>query len=125
MRSALLLLLTTLLSCTPPVRDRPSLYADVAVPTCTPRRASAPVVGKAINANVFAPATDGLSDSERVVRAFEALDDLGVDTIRVDFAWRYIEQQPDVFSWDVIDEIVAAAHARDITVLAILGYAPD
>ncbi len=50
---------------------------------------------------------------------------LGVSWSREDLAWNSIEPQRGVFNWTRFDETVAAAKARGITILPIVGYAPS
>lgn len=48
----------------------------------------------------------------------------GIGWVRVDFVWAVVEPEPGVERWRVYDELVAAARARDLHVLALIGYTP-
>ncbi len=44
--------------------------------------------------------------------------------VRIDFVWATVEPEPGIERWRVYDEIVAAARARDLQVLALIAYTP-
>lgn len=59
-----------------------------------------------------------------VDRELNDYDNLHATWIRHDFAWDAIEPQPGAFQWSGFDQLVAAAHSRNINVIATIGYTP-
>lgn len=51
--------------------------------------------------------------------------DLGVDWIRVDFIWAFVEPEQDDFYWDRYDQLVAEAEERDLKIFATIAGTPD
>ena len=49
----------------------------------------------------------------------------GAGWVRIDFIWAWVEPEPDRFSWEVYDRVVAAARSRGLKVYATLAYTPD
>jgi hypothetical protein len=48
----------------------------------------------------------------------------GAGWVRIDFVWALIEPEPGVEEWRAYDELIAAARARGLNVLAIIAYTP-
>ncbi len=48
----------------------------------------------------------------------------GIDWIRVDFVWAWVETSQDTFNWTRYDAIVSAATARNLAVFATIGHTP-
>ncbi len=69
--------------------------------------------------NVHAPR------GELLHRLFDAVERAGIGWIRIDFIWALVEPTPDAERWRVYDDIVAAARARDLQVLALIAYTPE
>lgn len=68
--------------------------------------------------NVHAPAGEQL-------RQLDAAADAGIGWIRIDLVWAFVEQSRGVHRWQLYDELMAAAEARGLQVLAILAYTPQ
>ena len=49
---------------------------------------------------------------------------LGVNHVRVEFPWRFIEPQRGVFDWSRVDLIVGAANAKGVPLLPVVVYSP-
>jgi hypothetical protein len=60
----------------------------------------------------------------RVDRELDDYSRLHARWIRHDFAWNAIEEQQGVFTWSGFDRLVDAARARNINVIATIGYTP-
>ncbi len=56
--------------------------------------------------------------------AFDRAAESGVGWIRIDFVWADVERSRGEDDWDDLDAIVAAATARGLAVLALVGYTP-
>ncbi len=68
--------------------------------------------------DIHAPSGDELTlDLDRVQAA-------GIGWVQVVVVWPYVEGQPGVYDWSVYDEIVAAAEARHLEILATILYTP-
>lgn len=52
---------------------------------------------------------------------------IGANAIRVDFVWRHIEEEDDIFSWGNYDMLLEEAKARGLRVFVVFGYqwSPD
>ena len=68
--------------------------------------------------NVHAP------EKEQLELLFDRAAEAEIGWVRVDFVWAVVEPEPGVERWRVYDEIVAAARARDLRVLALIAYTP-
>lgn len=68
--------------------------------------------------NVHAP------EREQLELRFDEAAAAGLGWVRIDLVWAVVEPEPGVERWRVYDEIVAAARARDLDVLALVGYTP-
>lgn len=68
--------------------------------------------------NVHAPEKDHLRF------LFDKVAEAGIGWVRIDFAWAAIEPAPGIEQWEVYDDLVAEARARDLQVLAIIAYTP-
>ncbi|MDX1631503.1 MAG: cellulase family glycosylhydrolase, partial [Thermoanaerobaculia bacterium] len=68
--------------------------------------------------NVHAP------EEERLRLLFDSTAAAGIDWVRIDFVWAVVEPKPGLVDWTVYDEIVTAARARGLRVLALIGYTP-
>lgn len=69
--------------------------------------------------NIHAP---GGAELEFLLDKVEAA---GIGWVRIDFVWALVELQDDVYDWTLYDDIVAAAQARRLQILAIIAYTPD
>jgi hypothetical protein len=68
--------------------------------------------------NIHAP------EQERLQFALDQVAAAGIGWVRIDFVWADVEPEPGVERWLVYDELVAAARARDLRVLALIAYTP-
>ncbi len=84
-----------------------ALWAAAAVATPAP-----------FGVNIHAP---GGAD---VARLLDATSSAGLQVVRVDMVWAFIEPQRGQFDWSAYDAIADAAAARGIQVLAIHAYTP-
>ncbi len=57
-------------------------------------------------------------------QVLDALRAAGVEWIRVDFIWAWVEPEQDSFDWQTYDRVVAAARARGLRLFATLAYTP-
>lgn len=81
---------------------------------CLPTQAA--IVRGAVGLQIFAT-TDQ--------RSWDLVRELGLPWVRVEFVWKDIEPQPDLYKWDVADRIVAQAQASGAQTMAVLSYIPD
>lgn len=56
--------------------------------------------------------------------ALEAVDELGVDTVRVEFRWDHIEPGRMEYDWQRFDGVVSALRDRDIDIIATINHPP-
>ena len=68
--------------------------------------------------NIHAP------EKERLPYLLDQVAGAGIGWVRIDFVWAAVEPEPGVERWQVYDEIVAAARARGLRVLALIAYTP-
>ncbi|MGJ6126114.1 cellulase family glycosylhydrolase [Mycolicibacterium sp. Y3] len=75
--------------------------------------------------------TLGIADSQLVwettaqqAQALDAMQALGVDTVRVGVFWGGIEQAPGVYNWSALDGLINAAAERNMGVLAAVTTTP-
>ncbi|MEW6337244.1 MAG: beta-galactosidase [Acidobacteriota bacterium] len=57
-------------------------------------------------------------------QVLDALRAAGVEWIRIDFIWAWVEPEQDSFDWQTYDRVVAAARARGLRIFATLAYTP-
>jgi hypothetical protein len=50
--------------------------------------------------------------------------ELGVEWVRIDFVWAFIERQPHVADWSEYDLLIDQLHGRGLRILASIGYTP-
>lgn len=50
---------------------------------------------------------------------------IGVTGIRIDIPWRWVEPTRGAFAWTIVDRVVDAARARDMSVLGVLTTTPS
>ncbi|MCB9377315.1 MAG: cellulase family glycosylhydrolase [Holophagales bacterium] len=72
----------------------------------------------AIGINVHAP------EKERLDGLLDRVAEAGIGWVRIDFVWAEVEPEPGVTRWRLYDDLVAAARARNLQVLALIGYTP-
>lgn len=51
--------------------------------------------------------------------------DLGVDWIRIDFIWAFVEPEQDVFDWARYDQLIAESRERNLRIFATISGTPD
>src|SRR5262245_28556022 len=68
----------------------------------------------AIGVNAHIPPSDAL----------DLATDLGVEWIRIDFAWDVVELGPGAFDWTYFDVVLEGARARGLKVFASVGGTP-
>jgi hypothetical protein len=94
----------------------------VAVPTPAPTPAPTVTNGRGARAGVAIPGTRLLySGSSAGAAAVERVAALGVRWLRFDAAWSEIEVSPGTYQWGDVDRVLAAARARGLSVVLILG----
>ena len=59
-----------------------------------------------------------------LARRLDKVQASGVKWVRIDFVWAWVEPAQDQFSWQIYDDLVAAARARGLWVFATLAYTP-
>lgn len=64
------------------------------------------------------------ADAAGIKRQFDLMAEMGVDWIRVDLGWAWIEQERGTADWWYPDTVVAEAAARGMNVLAVLAFTP-
>lgn len=69
--------------------------------------------------NIHAPVGEGVS------RCFDHVAGAGFGMVRVDFAWPFIEPEPEVYNWARYDSIVECAERAGIGIIATLAYTPS
>lgn len=74
--------------------------------------------GSPFGVNVHAP------EHEQLRLLLDRAAAAGIGWVRVDFVWAVVEPEPGVERWRIYDELVAAARARNLHVLALIGYTP-
>jgi hypothetical protein len=74
---------------------------------------------KGVNTNL---AGWSVSNTPQVASELTAL---GVNWEREDLDWSSVESQRGVYNWTQFEQVLAAAQAKGITILPILGYAPS
>jgi hypothetical protein len=57
-------------------------------------------------------------------QVLDALRAAGVEWVRVDFIWAWVEPEQDGFDWQTYDRVVAAARVRGLRIFATLAYTP-
>lgn len=63
-------------------------------------------------------------EGQSVSRLLDEVCACGIDWIRVDFVWAWIETAQDSFNWARYDTITSAARARGLTIFATIGHTP-
>ncbi|HEX2252248.1 MAG TPA: hypothetical protein VHQ65_03145 [Thermoanaerobaculia bacterium] len=84
-----------------------------------PAAAAGPNTASPYGVNVHAPSGALLEET------LAAVERAGIGWIRIDFVWAAVETAPGVYDWRLYDEIVAAAAARGVEVLATIAYTPQ
>ena len=57
-------------------------------------------------------------------RMLDKIQEAGIKYVRCDFSWNWIEPERGVFAWDVYDKLTRDCLARNISILAVIGYTP-
>ncbi len=94
-----------------------SLLTVLSITTADPLRGQG--VGSPYGINVHAP------QNEQLERLFDSVERAGISWVRIDFIWAWVEPERGVFDWQVYDDIVAAAAARHLEVLAMVAFTPE
>ena len=63
-------------------------------------------------------------DEAQIDRTLDAMESLGVKSIRLGVFWAAIEPQEGVYDWDKLDLLVAKATERDMGILGTILYTP-
>jgi hypothetical protein len=74
--------------------------------------------GSRFGINVHAPA------GQHLELLFDKVEAAGLGWVRVDFIWAAVEMVPGLYDWRLYDDLVAAARARGLTVLALIAFTP-
>jgi O-antigen ligase len=64
-------------------------------------------------------------DAKTRAEALASMEEVGIRWLRQRFPWDRIEPEPDVYDWDVWDELVSAALEHGLEILAVLDGAPE
>jgi len=91
-----------------------------------------PVAAYATNAIDQRPTSVGVSDPYLFYATQEETDEIlnrlqaaGIDTVRIQVPWAWVETADDTYDWTRIDRMVDSAEARNMTVLATLNHTPE
>ncbi len=105
-----------------PVPQPPPPPVPTPAPTPTPAPApAAPNYGYGISLGDTLPAK---SDSQ-LASIFDDFTALGIGWVRLDISWSDIQYTDNTkYDWSIVDRVIAAASAHNLSVLPVLGYTP-
>jgi VCBS repeat-containing protein len=91
-----------------------------------------PVAPYTANAIDQRPTSVGVSDPYLFYASQQETDEIlnrlqaaGIDTVRIQVPWAWVETADDTYDWTRIDRMVDSAEARNMTILATLNHTPE
>jgi hypothetical protein len=70
--------------------------------------------------NRFGPITASLQ--AQWANAYQLFKKQGIDWVRTEFMWNYVEPSPGHYTWDTSDGLVEAGHASQVNLLGLVDY---